>query len=72
MSLTLAHLRICLSNCMDVSEGRIALHHRQARSSISEHADVHGESLLFISVDFMILQCFCRCISEFFSYRLVF
>ena len=40
MYLTLAHLRICLSNCMDVSEGRIALHHRQARSSISEHSEL--------------------------------
>ena len=43
MSLTLAHLRICLSNCMDVSEGRIALHHRQARS-------IHERKLLSLSL----------------------
>ena len=43
MSLTLAHLRICLSNCMDVSEGRKALHHRQARS-------IHERKLLSLSL----------------------
>ena len=43
MSLTLAHLRICLSNCMDVSEGRKALHHRQARS-------IHERKLLSLSI----------------------
>ena len=43
MSLTLAHLRLCLSNFMDVSEGRIALHHRQARSSISEHSELTSQ-----------------------------
>ena len=43
MSLTLAHLRICLSNCMDVSEGGKALHHRQARS-------IHERKLLSLSL----------------------
>ena len=43
MSLTLAHLRICLSTCMDVSEGRKALHHRQARS-------IHERKLLSLSL----------------------
>ena len=40
MSLTLAHLRICLSNCMDVS---VSLHHRQARS-------IHERKLLSLSL----------------------
>ena len=71
MSLTLAHLRICLSNCMDVSEGRKALHHRQARSiherkliSLSLRAGCWSESMSLALAHLRICLSNCMYVSE--------